>query len=127
MYDIVSSCNDPGIIPMLVAVKKMLALMQIIGPILSLVMMSVHFVTLIKNPDDKKAFPKIRNSAIALVVLFMVPVIVNAFFALLDDSTSFSSCWNSAVTNNTGTSHYQTPYLTESPSQIIVSPGSYKN
>ena len=129
MNDVVSACNDPGLIPILVAIKKMLSLMQIIGPILALVMMAINLIMLVNNPENKKAIPKIRNSAIALVVLFMVPVIVNAFFGLLDNSTSISSCWNSAVTNNNGSgNHYIPPEQTTRPTaKVYVSPEEYRN
>lgn len=120
-----SACNDPGLASVLLVVKKILSLLQIIGPILALIMMSIHLINLVKNPDDKKGIPKIRNCAIALVVLFMVPVIVNAFFALLDDSIPLSSCWNSAPENKTG-SHYVTPYPTKSPSSIYTDPSDYR-
>ena len=122
---ITSACNDPGLIPILVVVKRILSLLQIIGPILALVMMSINLAMLVKNPDDKKALPKVRNSAIALVVLFMVPVIVNAFFALLDDSTTLSSCWNSATSYSTN-SQYVPIDSTSTPSTIYSDPSDYE-
>ena len=94
-----SACSDPGLASIMSIVKKLLSLFQIIGPILALFSMAYHLTMLMKNPDDKKGLPKLRNSAIALVVLFMVPVIVNASFGMLGDSTSISSCWNNASNN----------------------------
>ena len=73
----------------------------------------------------KKALPKVRNSAIALVVLFMVPVIVNAFFALLDDSTTLSSCWNSDTSYSTN-SQYVPIDSTSTPSSIYSDPSDYE-
>ena len=127
LVEVVSACSDPGLIPILSIVKKMLNLMQIIGPILAMISLGIHLITLIKNPDDKKAVPKIRNSAIALIVLFMVPTIVNAFFSLLDDSTPLSSCWNNVDNSNAGRGGtYVTPYSTASGSNIYTDPSEYE-
>ena len=123
-----SACNDPGLISILAIVKKILSLLQIIGPILALISLSLHLIKLMNNPDDKKGLPKVRNSAIALVALFMVPVVVNAFFGLLDDSTTLSSCWNSASNNTGGNGNYVSPYETEgNRSQIFTNPSDYQN
>ena len=128
MQGIVSACSDPGLIPILSIVKKLLSLLQIIGPILAIISLSINITMLIKNPDDKKALPKVRNSAIALVVLFMVPVIVNAFFAILDDSTTLSSCWNNVEDYQPGGAVYVTPYETDSNrSSIYTDPDDYES
>lgn len=91
-----SSCSDPALGVILGIVKNVLNVIQILGPIVSIAALIYHVIMLLKNPDDKKAFNKIKNSAIALVLLFMVPVIINAVMGLLDDSTTFSDCWNNA-------------------------------
>ena len=107
MLEITSACSDPGLESVLAIVKRILSLFQIIGPILALISLSIHLIMLVKNPDDKKGLPKIRNSAIALVLLFFIPTIVNAVFGMLDDSTTLSSCWNSANSKFSGESVYQ--------------------
>lgn len=91
-----SSCSDPALGVILGIVKNVLNVIQILGPIVSIVALIYHVISLMRNPEDKKAISKIKNSAIALVVLFMVPVIVNTVMGLLDDSTTFSDCWNNA-------------------------------
>lgn len=96
---ITNSCSDPGLASILTIVRKVLGLIQIIGPILALLSIAFRLTMLMKNPDDKKGLPKLRNSAIALLVLFLVPSLVNAFFTMLGDSTTISSCWDSANLN----------------------------
>lgn len=95
---ITTSCSDPALGSFLAIVKNIMGLIQIFGPILSIVALVYHLIMLIKNPEDKKALPKIKNSLLALVILFMIPFIVNAVMGLLDDSTTFSDCWNNTET-----------------------------
>lgn len=122
-----STCSDPGIASILAIVKKLLTLFQIIGPILALVSFSIHLTRLIKNPDDKKALPKLRNSAIALVILFMIPVIANAFFGMLGDSTSISSCWNRAGDTRLNGGNYVSPYGDQNKTPVLTNPSDYQN
>ena len=105
-----SACGDPGLASILSIVKKVLTLLQIIGPILAIISIAFHLTMLAKNPDDKKGLPKVRNSAIALVVLFLVPVMVDAVFGWLDNSTTLSSCWNNASSNTSSGGNYISPY-----------------
>jgi len=121
------SCNDSGLESILAIVKSILSLLQIIGPILALICLSIHFTMMVKNPDDKKRFAKIRNSAIALVVLFMIPVVVNAFFGWLDNSSTFSSCWNQANSRISLQGTYQPIDKKEkNKSSMLVDPGEYE-
>lgn len=121
-----SACNDPGLASILAVVKRMMSLFQIIGPILSLFSIAYHLTMMMKNPDDKKGLPKIRNSAIALIVLFMVPVIVNAVFGFLDDSTTFSSCWNNATIHTSGGGSYVSPTEDDNRTPIYSDPSEYE-
>ena len=117
-----SECSSPALLPILSVVRKILSIIGIIAPILLLVMASVHLVNLVKNPDDKKAFPKLRNSFIAAVVVFFIPVIVNAVMYMLDDTFTVSDCWNKAEYSSKST--YQDPYG-DKRKQIFVDPDEY--
>jgi len=127
LLDITSACNDAGLASILVIVKRILGVIQIIGPILAMVSLTIHITMLVKDPEDKKRIPKIRNSAIALVVLFLIPVIVNAAMGLLDDSTELSSCWNNASYNgNNGGGNYVSPYDDNNKSKVYPNPNDYQ-
>lgn len=121
-----NACSDPAMLSILAVVRKILALFQIIGPILALISLSIHITMMVKNPDDKKALPKVRNSAIALVILFLIPVIVNAAFSLLGDSTVISSCWNGANLNIAREVTYQPVSSDEKSKGFITNPGDYE-
>lgn len=125
---VASACSDAGLASILAIIKRVMGLIQIIGPILAIVSLIIHITMLVKDPDDKKRVKKIHNSVIALFVLFMVPVIVNATMSLLDDSTAFSNCWNSISTssgNNNGGS-YVSPYDDNSRTKVYTNPDSYQ-
>ncbi|MBP5678897.1 MAG: SGNH/GDSL hydrolase family protein [Bacilli bacterium] len=124
---IASSCSDPGLQSILAIVKRILSLIQIIGPILALVSFSIHLTHLVRDPDDKKRLPKLRNSAIALLVLFFIPMSVNVLCGWLDDSTVFSSCWNSAnYQAPSGGGSYVSPNGDDSKSPILSDSGDYQ-
>ena len=94
--DIVGTCSDFGIIGLVRILKNILNIIQIIGPILSIIALSVVLVKMFANPEDDKLKKKLFNSILALFLLFIVPVLVNAFIYILDDSFVFSTCWNYA-------------------------------
>ena len=102
ILDMASTCSAPALASFLSITKKVLLFVQFLGPLLCIISLSISFINVITNPDDKKNSSKIKNKIIALVILFFVPIIVNATMLLLDDSTEFSRCWNdnSKVLNN---------------------------
>ena len=100
-----ASCSDPGLGSILYIVKKIITLIQIIAPLLLIIMAAIRLTMLMKDPDDKKALPKVRNAFIAAAVVFFVPVIVNAAMAMLGDSFTLSDCWNNASKPGTSSSY----------------------
>lgn len=90
-------------------VKNILSLIQIFGPILCAISLIVSFVTMMTNPEDKKAPNRIKNSAIALVILFFVPLSVNVVMGLVSGNSQVSACWRNATFNN-NTPTYIDPY-----------------
>ena len=90
-------CSDNNLMEILYFVKQFLLVIQIIVPILLLIYASIRFYYLMKNPDNKKELSKIRNMIIAAVVVFFIPVIINATMGFISDDYEFSRCWNDAV------------------------------
>ncbi len=122
---IVSSCSDPALGSVLAVIKNILNLLQIIGPITCMIMAAFYLIMLVKNPEDKKGLPKLRNSLIALVVLFLIPTLVNATMGLLDDSTTLSECWNNAVISPGGGT-YIDPNSGGNRGTIYENPSNYE-
>lgn len=108
LESIVTGCSTPGLSRLLQILKNILGLIQIIGPILLIIYMAITFTKLVTNPDEKKYKKNLKNQLIAILFLFAVPFIVNAFMSMLDDSFSVSRCWNS-ISNYSGESTYVNP------------------
>ena len=94
--DIIEACGNIGIANLLSITKTVLNMIQIIGPILSIVALGIFFTKLIANPDDKKTKAGLKNSIISLVILFLVPFLVNLSMSLADNSFDLATCWNHA-------------------------------
>ena len=96
MFILSGSCDDAALERILYGVKNILTIIDIITPIILILMLSIHFTRAALNPEDKKKDKRIINSTIALFVVFMVPVIVNAAMHLVGEKTNISSCWINA-------------------------------
>ena len=109
ILSLADTCSSPALASFLSIAKKILLFIQIIGPLLCIISLSISFINLVINPDEKKEPSKIKNKVNALILLFFVPAIVNATMGLLDDSTEFTRCWNSNVkVINSGSSYIST-------------------
>lgn len=124
--DIYSSCSDPAVLVVLKIIKSMLNLVQTIGPILAIVSLIYTVIMLIKSPDEKKYVKRIKNSIIALLLVFFVPVIVNTVLGTLGETTKFSECWNSIENTTRATAKYKEINSSKSTSQIVTDPSEYQ-
>lgn len=97
MYILEVTCNDVSLNRILYIVKNVLNVVDIITPIVLIIMLSIHFTRATLNPDDKKKNKRFINSIIALVVIFMLPVLVNVTMHLVGEKTVISSCWINAT------------------------------
>ncbi len=89
--------------------KNILKLIQIIGPILMLIALSINLYTMVKDPEDKKTPKKIKNSIIALILLFFVPIFVNVLLQNILGSSNVGVCYKNATFNKED-STYKDPY-----------------
>ena len=90
------SCQKPALLPILSVVRKAMNFIQIFVPIILIAAGIIGFIQLMQNPDAKEGTKKILNRFLAAVIVFMIPVLINAFMNLLGEGTSFSSCWKDA-------------------------------
>ena len=91
-------CNSIVLKVILGPVKNLVKLIMIIGPLLCICSIVFTFIRLMQNPDDKKKFARIKNSFIALGVLFFIPLLVSVVLGMVDYNYNFSSCWKSDST-----------------------------
>lgn len=107
ILDLVEVCGSPEIAHLLGIIKRVLNLIQLVGPILGIVGLILALIKLMMNPEDKKTKNSIRNWVIAIFMLFLIPVIINLVVGLFDDNFQLAACWNYASQKNTsGKSHY---------------------
>ena len=95
MIQLLVECNSPALAVTLSAVKKVLTIIQIVGPILLILAIALHVTQLMANPDDKKIPKKIFNSILATLFLFFIPLLINIVLKWMGTSFNFSACWNS--------------------------------
>lgn len=88
------SCSSPTLAVTLKALKKILTVVQIIGPILLIVGLTIQITQLMANPDDKKLSKKIFNSILATLLLFFIPLLINLVMGWMGQSFTITACWN---------------------------------
>lgn len=120
-----SVCSSKVLENSLGLVKNVLIFIDILCPILFVVFISVCFIKGMINPDDKKLFNRIKNTAFSLVIVFFIPIIVNAVMSMLGNNTKLSSCWNNA-TISTERAKYQEISSSDKKKQINGNSSDYE-
>ncbi len=95
MIQLLVECNSPALAVSLRAVKKIMTVVQIVGPILLIAAIAFQVTQLMANPDDKKIPKKIFNSILATLFLFFIPLFINLVLRWMGANFTFSACWNS--------------------------------
>ena len=126
IIDIITSCNDCSLKEILLIVKKILGLIQLLGPLLAIVSLVYTFIMLVNKPDDKKLPKRITNSLLALIIMFFIPVIVNTVFYILDDSFIVSSCWNNIDTSSNNKAQYIEIDVNRERAKIVSDPSYFQ-
>lgn len=103
---VITGCSSPALGRLLQILKNILTLTQIIGPILLIIAMSITFTKLMANPEEKKHKKSLKNQLFAILFLFAVPIIINAFMGIMDNSYSVSECWNSISTSSSNVTYH---------------------
>ena len=124
ILDMSSKCSDAALSSTLKVTKNIIGIIGTIAPIVLLTMAVINLVRLITNPDEKKNVTKIKNSFIAAVVIFFIPMLVNVVMQMLDESFTVTSCWNSAGDYN-GPHRYIKLSDNRTPSSIYTDPSKY--
>ena len=106
-----ADCANSALATSLTVVKKFLTILQIVGPILLILSLTISFLRNNINPDDKKSIKRIINSIIAMIIMFFIPVLINSIMLTLGQNFTVSECWNSIDgTSNDRNPSYQDPY-----------------
>ncbi len=78
----------------IIIAKRIVTLIQTIVPIILILMSMINLTKMLKDPENKKLFPRIRNSFIAAVLVFFIPMFINVFINATGNKNTFSECWN---------------------------------
>jgi len=89
-------CNDYALVSALDTGRKIMQLLQVIAPIVLIVMSSIELIRLMVNPELKTGLKGIFYKYFAAVVIFFIPIIVDAILLLLPETFSVSACWEEA-------------------------------
>lgn len=96
--------GENSIQPVLHMIKILLDIIRIIVPIGLIIMTTLDVTKKVINPDDKDGQKKIMTRAIAALVIFLLPTIINISLKIIDWGTGtdvkengeLSSCWRNA-------------------------------
>ena len=94
ILDLTAVCGSYAVATLLSVFKRALNFIQMIGPIVGIIALIINFTKLMITPDEKKLKNVIRNWAIAIIMLFLIPTCVNLVMRLFDDTFTVSKCWN---------------------------------
>lgn len=94
ILDLTAVCGSYAVATLLSVFKRALNLIQMIGPIVGIIALIINFTKLMITPDEKKLKNVIRNWAIAIIMLFLIPTCVNLVMRLFDDTFTVIKCWN---------------------------------
>ena len=94
ILDLTAVCGSYAVATLLSVFKRALNLIQMIGPIVGIIALVINFTKLMIIPDEKKLKNVIRNWAIAIIMLFLIPTCVNLVMRLFDDTFTVSKWWN---------------------------------
>ena len=94
ILDLTAVCGSYAVATLLSVFKRALNLIQMIGPIVGIIALIINFTKLMITPDEKKLKNVIRNWAIAIIMLLLIPTCVNLVMRLFDDTFTVSKCWN---------------------------------
>lgn len=93
---VTSTCSNVALASVLSIAKKIIFLIQLFVPLILIISGTIGFIKLTSNPEDKKGMKSLINRFLAAIVVFFVPVLMNATMGLLGETTTFSNCWNQA-------------------------------
>ena len=124
------TCTDSGILAISKVIKNFFYWIQIIGPIIALVALSINITKSVSTNDKsniKKYQKNMINSLIAMAMLFFLPYIMDISMQLIGNKTSFTSCWNSIdnVKLKFGSSYIKPNEEKKEKTKVYTDPKSY--
>lgn len=126
LFQFLVDCSSPELAVILGAIKKILNIIQILGPVLLICSLVYLFIKLMQNPEDKKLKSRIKNSALALVFIFFIPLLVDVVMKMTDSSFQVSACWNQNTSVNLSPSYIKTNNDNENRKNVLGNSFDYE-
>jgi len=124
VLEVINECKSPMLQGLLSITKTVLLLIEIIAPILLILSLTYNITGIMQSPDDsKKRIAKLKNSVIALVTIFFIPILINVVMGLVGEKTTFSDCWKNASFTNSKTYYQEDP---NNKKKILSNPDDYE-
>jgi cell wall-associated NlpC family hydrolase len=96
-------------------------IVQIIVPILLLLILAYKLMQMMINPEEKKNMKQLTNLFTAAVVVFFIPILVNLFVNMTDQSINISACLKESRNTKISTSSSYISPNKKKPSKIVSS------
>ena len=87
-----SCCSNYELARLLSSFNNIVKLIQITVPIILLIMVTINFIQMMSNPEEKKLTKKLMNKIIAAAIVFFIPTIVNIILNILSNSYDITAC-----------------------------------
>ena len=127
LLDIGGLCSDPGIANIIAIIKKFVNMLWIVGPILAIIAAFINGFKLMSNPDEKKFKGLFKNSIMALLFLFFIPLLVNVVMGALGEDFEVSACWNASGNVSVGgQGGYIDPGTGDKSGSMLTDPDKYE-
>lgn len=124
-------CSSSTMYQYFVIFKKTIGLIQIIAPILAITFIIAILIKMVINPEEKKYKKELKNKFIALIMVFTVPILVNAAVTTVVSNSDTFDCLEDEEIKAIGDSMFTNPtYLVIEESdkkQILSDPSIYES
>ena len=124
-----SCCSNYELVGLLSIFNNFLNLIHIIVPILLIVMASINLFQLMMNPKEEKDRKKVYNKFIAAVIVFFIPIIVNALLGMLPNNFELYGCLKEAQNISSSANSNESVYIKtneDKRKKLINNPSDYE-
>ena len=126
-----NTCSGVELIIFLSMFKKIITIIQIIAPVLAIIAITIIFVKMMANPEEKKYKKKLINTIIALIVVFFIPIMTKVVINLAASSAQVTNCLEDEELSSLIESSYQEAEYIEiddkDKKNIYTNPDDYEN
>ncbi len=124
LVDIQNLCHSAALNSFMYMTKNILNAIIIIAPILAIISLTILFIKMMSDPDNKKLLKQLENVVKALLIVFFIPFIVNLALNLTGNKTELTKCYKNATKPDLYAKYIK---INDDPSSpITVDPGGYE-